>query len=341
MLIDAVLHGKDLSRVNSEAATAERCGHRGVWVTEEGTDPFLHAFAAGEATTTCTIGTGIAVAFARSPMIVAQAAWQLADTSHGRFILGLGSQVQAHIERRYSMPWHKPIGQMRDYLQALRAIWGSWRTGEKLDHHGPYYEHSLSAPFWTPHHHDQPIPVYLAAVGPRMLELAGELSEGVMLHPFSNRTYDEAVVRPRLEAGLSAAGRDLSDLDVSRPLFMVMGDGEQQLSQRRRQACEKVAFYASTRAYAPVLEAIGCGDLQPELAQLARQQRWDEMAGLIDSEVLEHFAIVGAPEDMPSLARAHLSGFVTRVSSYLGWPIDDEDRLRAILDAFEAPVSAP
>ena len=340
MLVDAVLHGKDLSQVGPQAAAAERGGHQGVWVTEEGTDPFLHAYAASAATTTATTGTGIAVAFARSPMIVAQAAWQLADASEGRFVLGLGSQVKAHIERRYSMPWHQPIDQMRDYLQALRAIWASWRTGEKLDHHGPFYEHSLSAPFWNPHPHEQPIPVYLAAVGPRMLELAGELSDGVMLHPFSNRAYDDAVVRPRLEAGLSSSGRALSELDVSRPLFMVMGDSEEELVRRRQEACEKLAFYASTRAYTPVLEAIGFGGLQSELAVLAREQRWSEMAELVDGEVLDHFAIVGSPEEMPALARAHLSTFVTRVSSYLGWPIDDPDRLRAVLAAFNAPAPA-
>jgi probable F420-dependent oxidoreductase len=332
--IDAVLHGKDLTQVGAEAAQAERCGHDAVWVTEEGTDPFLHALAAGQATRSCATGTGIAVAFARSPMIVAQAAWQLADASQGRFILGLGSQVRAHIERRYSMPWHGPIDQMRDYLESLRAIWHSWRSGEGLDHKGPIYEHSLSAPFWTPNYHGYTIPTYLAAVGPRMVELAGELADGVMLHPFSNRTYEDTVLRPGLEAGLAVSGRALRDFDVSRPLFMVMGDNEEQLLRRRRDACEKLSFYASTRAYAPVLAAIGLGDLQPDLARLAREQRWPEMADLVDEEVLEHFAIIGAPEEMPHLTRNHVSGFVTRVSSYLGWPIDDEDRLRAVLAGF-------
>jgi probable F420-dependent oxidoreductase len=334
MQVDAVLHSKDLRLVRTLAAAAERSGHDGVWATEEGTDPFLHAYAAAEATNTCVTGTGIAVAFARSPMTVAQTTWQLADVAEGRFILGLGSQVQAHIERRYSMPWHQPIDQMRDYVEALRAIWLSWRTGDRLDYHGRYYEHSLSAPFWTPHHHNHPIPVYLAAVGPRMLELAGELSDGVMLHPFSNRAYDEKVVRPQLELGLATGGRTLSQLAVGRPLFMVMGDTDEQLDQRRREACEKIAFYASTRSYAAVLDTVGFGDLQPDLARLAKAQRWDEMATLIDDEVLEHFAVVGSPEQMPSMVREHLSPFVTRVSSYLGWPIDDPDRLRAILTEF-------
>jgi probable F420-dependent oxidoreductase len=343
MRVDAVLHGKDLRLVGAQASAAEHSGHHGVLVTEEGTDPFLHAYAAAEATSNCIVGTGIAVAFARSPMTVAQAAWQLAGAAEGRFVLGLGSQVQAHIERRYSMPWHRPVEQMRDYVQALHAIWHSWRTGDGLDYHGRYYEHSLSAPFWTPHHHSHPIPVYPAAVGPRMLELAGELSDGVMLHPFSNRAYDDAVVRPQLERGLVTGGRMFSELDVSRPLFMVMGDNDEQLEKRRRDACEKIAFYASTRSYAAVLDAIGYEALQPELARLAKAQRWDEMATLIDGEVLEHLAVVGSPEQMPSMVREHVSPFITRVSSYLGWPIDDPQRLRAILAEFDAsrPATDP
>lgn len=340
MKIDAVLHGKDLGAVGSAAARAEAVGHDAVWVTEEGTDPFLHAYAAGQATCACAVGTGIAVALARSPMVVAQAAWQLADASGGRFILGLGSQVRAHIERRYSMPWYQPVEQMRDHIAALRAIWESWRTRGRLDYRGPYYEHSLMAPFWVPSHHEAPIPVFLAAVGPRMLELAGELCDGVLLHPFSNRAYEETVVRERLAAGLAARGRGPAALEVGRPLFMVMGDDDQQVEARRREACEKLAFYASTKVYAPVLEAVGFGDLQPELAALARQQRWDDMASLVDGEVFDHFAVVGRPEQMPELARAHLSGLVTRVSSYLGWPIDDADRLSEILSRFHDPGAA-
>jgi alkanesulfonate monooxygenase SsuD/methylene tetrahydromethanopterin reductase-like flavin-dependent oxidoreductase (luciferase family) len=171
-----------------------------------------------------------------------------------------------------------------------------------------------------------------------MLELAGEVGDGVMLHPFSNRAYDDAVVRPQLELGLATGGRTLSQLDVSRSLFMVMADNDEQLEERRREASEKIAFYASTRSYAAVLEAVGFGDLQPELARLAKAKRWTEMATLVDGEVLEYFAVVGTPEQMPSMVREHLSPYVTRVSSYLGWPVDDSDRLRAILAEFDRPA---
>jgi probable F420-dependent oxidoreductase len=335
MKIDTILHTKRLSEVGGLAARAEHAGHHAVWVTEEGTDPLLHAHAASLATARCQTGTAITVAFARSPMTVAQTAWQLSEASGGRFVLGLGSQVKAHVERRYSMPWGKSVGQMRDYLTAMAAIWSSWRTGERLNHEGEYYTHNLMAPFWRPEPHEHHIPVWLAAVGPKMVELAGELCDGVLLHPFSNPAYDDTVIRPALERGLARSGRTLADIEVSRPLFMVMGDDEQTFQQRRRDAGRQLGFYASTKAYLPVLEAVGLGDLQPQLADLARRQEWDQMAGLLDHEALEHFAVIGQPEQMPELTRKHLSGFITRTSAYSGWPVEDPDRLREILGRFD------
>lgn len=335
MKIDTILHTKRLGEVGDLAARAEQVGHHAVWVTEEGTDPLLHAYAASLATRRATTGTAITVAFARSPMTVAQTAWQLAGAADGRFVLGLGSQVKAHVERRYSMPWGRPVAQMRDYLTALSAIWSSWRTGERLRHEGEYYTHTLMAPFWNPEPHDHHIPVWLAAVGPMMVELAGELCDGVLLHPFSTPAYDDTVIRPALERGLARSGRTLADIEVSRPLFMVMGDDDQAIEQRRREAARQLGFYASTKAYLPVLDAVGLGELQPRLADLARAQEWEQMAGLLDHEALEHFAVIGRPERMPELTQKHLGGFITRTSSYSGWPVDDPDRLREILVRFD------
>lgn len=230
-MIDALVHTKWLVAIGAEAAAAEAAGHGAVWVSETGNDPFLHSYAAATSTNSAEIGTAIAVAFARSPMTVAQTAWQLADVSGGRFRLGLGSQVKAHIERRFSMRWGRPVEQMRDFLDALSAIWESWRTGERLQHEGPYYRHTLMAPFWVPEPHDYPIPVWLAGVGPAMLALAGERCAGVLLHPFATRAYDEAVVLPALQKGLAARGRTIDDFGVSRPVFMVMGDTEAELTE--------------------------------------------------------------------------------------------------------------
>ncbi len=340
MKIDAVLHTKDLRSVGPLADNAERSGHQRVWVTEEGTDPFLSAYAAVLATSHAAVGTAVAVAFARSPMTVAMSAWQLADQSEGRFILGLGSQVKAHIERRFSMPWGKPVGQMRDYILALRAIWTSWRTGERLDHQGPYYTHTLSAPFWHPAMHSHPIPIWLAAVGPMMVELAGEMCHGLLLHPFSNAAYERSVVLPALQRGLAKSGRDISDIEISRPTFMVMGDDEQQLQTQMEQARRQLAFYASTAAYLPVLEAIGCAELQPALAQLVRDQQWDSLAGLLDDDFLSHFIVAGTPEEMPQRAGDLLPDFVTTTSPYAGWAVDDPERLAAILSSTAPAVGA-
>ena len=333
-MIDALLHTKRLAAVSAEAGAAEAAGHSAVWVSETGNDPFLHSYAAATATSSAEVGTAIAVAFARSPMTVAQTAWQLADVSGGRFRLGLGSQVKAHVERRFSMPWGRPVEQMRDFVEALRAIWDSWRAGGRLHHEGPYYRHTLMAPFWVPEPHDHAIPVWLAAVGPAMLALAGEVCDGVLLHPFATRAYDEDVVLPALQKGLAAAGRTLDRFGVSRPLFMVMGDNDAELEERRREACRQIAFYASTRAYQPVLDSVGYGALQPELAALAARGAWDAMADLVDGEVLNHFAVVGRPEDMPDLAARHLTPFVTRTASYFGWPVSDPDRLSEIVGRF-------
>jgi probable F420-dependent oxidoreductase len=334
MRIDAVLHTKDLRTVGEQAISAEKVGHQRIWVTEEGSDPFLSAYAAVMDTSQADVGTAVAVAFARSPMTVAMSAWQLADQSNGRFVLGLGSQVKAHIERRYSMPWGKPVARMRDYILALRAIWASWRTGARLDHQGPYYTHTLSAPFWHPAVHSHAIPIWLAAVGPRMVELAGELCDGLLLHPFSNRDYEHQVVLPALQRGLAKSGRDISAIEISRPTFMVMADDERQLQTRMDQARRQLAFYASTAAYRPVLEAIGCADLQPALAQLVREQKWDSLAGLLDDDFLAHFVVVGTPEEMPQRARDLLPDFVTTTSPYAGWAVDDPGRLAAILPRF-------
>ena len=341
MKIDITLLERDIREAGHIAARAEGVGHDAAWATEAGHDPFLQAYSAIERTTSIDIGTAIAVAFARTPMTVAYSAWNLAQASDGRFTLGLGSQIKPHIEKRYSMPWGKPVAQMREFLVALDAIWTSWRTGEPLDHRGEYYTHRLMSPFWVPSPHEHRIPVYLAAVGPRMTELAGERCDGILMHAFTNRPFLESVALPALDRGIATAGKTTADVEVSLPLFMIMGDTDEELATRRHDAAQQLAFYASTPAYAPVLEAVGYGDVQPELTQLSKRGEWDAMADLFDDELLGHFAIIGAPEQMPELSRQHVGPRVQRTSSYFGWPIDDPDRLRSILDRFHQQQSQP
>ncbi|SOD74670.1 probable F420-dependent oxidoreductase [Jatrophihabitans sp. GAS493] len=340
MHIDVTLMEKDLRRAGELAAGAEAAGHSGVWCTEAGVDPFLQAYEAVRSTEKLQVGTAIAVALARTPMTVAYSAWGLAHASQGRFALGLGSQVKAHIERRYSMPWINPTAQMREFVLATRAIFSSWRTGERLNFEGEFYRHTLMSPFWVPAPHEYEIPILLAAVGPRMMQMAGEVADGVLLHTFTTPQYLEKVAYPAIAAGSQTAGRDPLALQLSIPLFMAMGDTEEELSAMRADVARQLAFYASTPAYRPVLELAGYDGLQPELTKLSKEGRWSDMTDLVDDELIDLFSISGTPEQMPDLARAHLGDRVGRVTSYFGWPVSDPDRLSAILASFTTKKGA-
>lgn len=334
--IDISLIWKDLQQSASVARDADAAGFDGVWATEAANDPFLQSYAAIANTRTAVVGTAIVVAFARTPMTVAYPSWDLAAASGGRFRLGLGTQVRAHIERRFSMPWSDPVERMRDYVAALHAIWACWRDGTPLDHRGAYYRHALMTPVFTPARHEHPVPISLAAVGPRMTRLVGEVADGLIVHGFMNQPYFDQVTVPALARGLRASARARDDLEVFLPAFMIMGDTEQQLGAMRDKIREQVAFYGSTPSYRPVLEAVGYGDLQEDLTTLSKRGAWEAMAALVTDELVECFALTGAPEDMPRLVRERWSGRVDRVSSYYGWPVDDPDRLRAIVAAFHA-----
>lgn len=321
-------------RAAREARWADDVGFDGVWATESVTDVFVQSMAAALSTDRVSVGTAIAVAFSRNPMTVAYSSWDLAAASDGRFVLGLGTQVAAHIERRFSMPWSAPVPRLRDFICALRAIWECWRTGGRLRYEGEFYRHTLMSPVFSPPAHDHAIPVLISAVGPQMTELAGELCDGAILHGMTNRAYLDTITLPAVTRGLAASGRERSSLTVSCPLFMVMGDDDEALERERVRTRDQIAFYASTPAYRPVLEVIGYGDLQPALQELTRQNRWGEMGALVDDALLGEIAIEGRPEDMGRLARERFGGRIDRVSSYFGWPTDDPDRIGDIVRSF-------
>jgi probable F420-dependent oxidoreductase len=336
MLIDQSLIG-DMSLAAAAAAHhAEEVGFDGVWATESVTDAFLQSLAAIMETERVQIGTAIAVAFARNPMNVAYNAWDLAAASDGRFVLGLGTQIKAHIERRFSMPWSQPTARMADFVRALRAIWHSWSTGERLNYEGEFYRHTLMSPVFTPAHHDHAIPIAIAAVGPQMTRVAGEVCDGAILHGMANAAYLDEVTLPALQEGLDASGRTREDVFLSCPVFLIMGDDEPTIEEMRAKTREQYAFYASTPAYRPCLDVIGYGDLQPELQELSRRGEWQEMGRMIGDDLLAEVAIEGTPEDMPRLVTERFGGRLDRVSSYFGWPVDDPDRLREILANFHA-----
>lgn len=336
MRIDTTLVEKDLLVSGARAGAAEAAGLDRVWCTETGIDVFLQAYEIARETDGIEIGTAIAVALARNPMTVAYSAWSIADTSGGRFTLGLGSQVKAHIERRFSMPWGRPANQMREFVLALRAIWESWRTGERLSFVGEHYSHTLMNEFWAPKPHTHDIPIHLAAVGPKMVETAAEVADGIILHAFTNKEYLETVTFPAIERGLASSERTIDDLEISIPLFMIMGDTAEERTARREQVAMQIAFYGSTPSYLPVLEAIGRADLQPDLAALSKSRETHRALEVVPADVIDQFAIQGRPEDMPALAKAHLGDWVTRTSSYFGWPTVDPDRLRTIAADFRS-----
>ena len=336
MYIDTTLIEKNLLHAGDRAVLAEAAGMDAVWCTETGVDVFLEAYEAARRTERVSIGTAIAVALARNPMTVAYTAWGVAGVSDGRFTLGLGSQVRPHIERRFSMPWDKPVPQMREFVLALRAIWESWRTGERLSFEGEHYRHTLMSPFWAPDPHEHRIPIHLAAVGPKMVEMAAEVADGIILHTFTNQNYLEEVTYPAIERGLARSGRTINDLEISLPLFMIMGDTDEHLDAQRSKVAAQIAFYASTPAYRPVLDSIGYGDLQPELTALSKSGDWATAESLIDAGLIAQFAIEGRPEDLPDLTSSRLGHRVSRTSSYYGWPSVGPERMQAIAARFRS-----
>ncbi|MGY1693236.1 TIGR03617 family F420-dependent LLM class oxidoreductase [Geodermatophilus sp. SYSU D01105] len=317
MLLDATLTA-DLDDVPELARELEQRGYGGVWTSETDHDPFLPLLLAGRATTGLQVGTAIAVAFARSPMTVAGTAHDLQRATRGRFVLGLGTQVRAHVERRFSMPWSAPVPRMREYVAALRAIWSAWQEGTRLHFRGEHYRHTLMTPVFSPEPHEWGgPPVYLAAVGPAMTRLAGEVADGLLAHAFSTARYLRERTLPALEEGLAAAGRSRAELTVCLPGFVVTGATEAEMAAAAAAVRARIAFYGSTPAYRPVLELHGWGALADELHALSvgrREDRWTAMRDLVDDEVLGTFAVVAGPADVGREVRARFAGLVDRFS---------------------------
>ena len=253
MLVDGGI-GLDPSDAVQTATRAEDDGFDGVWCAETGHDPFLPLLLAAEHTERVELGTGIAVAFARNPMSMAVVANDLQAYSRGRFMLGLGSQIKPHIEKRYSMPWSHPAPRIREYILALRTIWGAWNTGEKLRFRGDFYTHTLMTPMFDPGPNPFGTPkVFLAAVGERMTEVAGEVADGLLAHGFTTERYMREVTMPALERGLARAGRTRAEIEVSYPAMIVTGEDDAEMDKAAAAVKAQLAFYGSTPAYLPVL----------------------------------------------------------------------------------------
>ena len=278
-----------------------------MWAAETAHDPFLPIAIGAAATETLEFGTGIAVAFARNPMNLAVLANDLQLLSKGRFMLGLGSQIKPHITKRFSMPWSHPAPRMRELILAMRAIWATWETGEKLDFRGEFYTHTLMTPFFDPGKNPYGNPkILLAAVGELMTEVAGEVGDGLLVHGFSTERYLREVSLPALERGAAKAGKTRADLTVSYPGFVVTGANDEDVAAATKAVREQIAFYGSTPAYRPVLELHGWGDLQTELNTLSKRGEWVKMGELIDDDVLDAFAVVAPIEQVAAQVQGAL-----------------------------------
>lgn len=298
--VSITLRGTPLADFAAEAARAEELGYSGAFSTESANDPFLPIALAAGSTQRIQLGTAIAVAFPRSPMQTAHTAWDLQRLTGGRFVLGLGTQVRAHVERRFSASFSEPAARMHEYVRALRAIWTAWQDGSALNFEGRFYTHTLMPPNFRPAPLDGPPPaVHLAAVRERMLEVAGEVADGVMLHAFLTADHLRTVVMPALERGLERAGRARGDLHVGCGLFVAASDDEWESARRR------VAFYGSTPGYWPVLDTHGLRELGEALHPLSRAGEWDRMAELVDDDVLALFCV---RTDDPRAAAAAIAG---------------------------------
>jgi len=324
------------------ARRAEEVGYDGVWVAETGYDPFLPMLLTAQATRSAEVGTAIAVAFARSPLTLASTANDLQSYAKGRFILGLGSQIRPHITKRFSMPWSgKPAAQMREYIAALQAIWSCWNEGTKLDFQGDYYTHTLMTPFFSPEPNPYgPPKVMLAGVGPYMTRVAGEMADGFLCHGFTTEKFFREVTMPALTAGMEQSGRKRENFEVAAPSFIVTGVNEEETATAEERVRRQIAFYGSTPAYRPVLEAHGWGELQTDLNRLTKQGRWDEMGGLIDNEILTTFAVVAEPENIATAWHARWGGLIDRLSFYAPYRADPERWAEILADLKKLPTVA-
>ena len=309
--------GGYLAGAGAAAKELEDQGYDGIWTAETSHDPFFPLLLAAQSTERVELGTGIAVAFARNPMNLAQIAWDLQAASKGRFILGLGSQIKPHITKRFSMPWSHPAARMREMILAIRAIWASWNDGTKLDFHGDFYTHTLMTPFFNPGpnpHGDAKIA--LAGVGELMTEVAGEVCDGFLCHGFTTERYLREVTLPALERGAAKAGRTLADIEISGPAFVVTGANEEEMARSVAGTKQQIAFYGSTPAYRPVLELHGWGGLQDDLNKMSKEGKWQEMGELITDEILHTFAVVAEPEKLAAGLEERYGDIVQRLSFY-------------------------
>ena len=334
MKLDAGLgtEGGYLQSVGETARAAESLGFAGLWTSETKHDAFLPLAIAANETERIELGTSVAIAFSRSPMEMAQTAWDLQDLSEGRFILGLGTQVKAHIKRRFSMPWDRPVARLREYIGALRAIWGSFQTGEPLQFEGQFYRHTLMTPFFNPGPIEYPdVPIYVAGVNTGLARLAGEICDGFHVHPFHSPEYVRRTLKPAIAEGAEKEGRDPGEIELATSVFVITGE---ESGEQREKLRAQISFYASTPTYRTVLEAHGWADVGEQLGKLARDKRWEEMPELITDEMVSAFAVEAVPGEVGDALKERYEGLIDRVSLYTPFiPGDKDEFWRVVVES--------
>lgn len=337
MKIDASLLVHDLNRMPDLARSADEMNFDGLWTFETAHEAFLPLVLAAEHSRRLTLGTSIAVAFARSPAVLASISWDLARFSKGRFILGLGTQVKGHNERRFGVKWEKPVERMREVILATRAFWDCWQNQTRLDFRGEFYNLDLMTPFFNPGPHDYPrVPIYIAGVNRRMCRLAGELCEGFHVHPLNTPRYLREVVLPNIRAGLERAGRGRDQIELASSIFVIPTDDAERTATRESEVRRQISFYASTPPYKPVFEIHGWGAVAERLSKLAARGKWTDMPDLIGDEILETFALRARWADLPAKVMEKYDGLLDRVSYYFPYaPGGNEEQWRATVRGFK------
>jgi probable F420-dependent oxidoreductase len=323
MKIDSAI--TDYRTPGAAAARLEALGYDGGFTFEGPHDPFFPLVLASQQTERLELYTAVAIAFARNPMILANIGWDLQALSKGRFLLGLGSQIRPHIEKRFSMPWSKPAARMREMVLAIKEIWRCWAEGGRLDFRGEFYQHTLMTPMFSPgeNPYGSP-PILVAGVGPVMTEAAGEVADGFLVHPFGTDRSARELTLPAIERGLAKSGRRRADFQISLQLMIASGTSDAEIESTRQMTKQQIAFYASTPAYRVVLETHGWGDLQPELNALSKRGQWREMAGLVTDEMLETLAVCCPMGEVARRVRERAAGVAERVSLVAHWARDPE-----------------
>jgi len=336
MILDIAMRDYDLQSVPDHARRMQAIGYGGLWTSETQHDPFLPLAVAATATSSIKLGTSIAVAFPRSPMVIAYTAWDIQKASNGRFILGLGSQVRAHIQRRFSVKFESPGPKLREVVLALRAIWQCWQKGTPLRFQGEFYNFDLMTPFFNPGPIAQPrIPIFIAGVNRYMCQMAGEVCDGLHVHPFHTPKYLREYVHPAVEDGLRASGRSRQDFTYATSVFVVVGETEAERAKNTEAVRQQIAFYASTRTYGPVLEAHGWEGISPELHQKSLDGDWQGMTRLITDEMLDTIVVSGTYESIGSKLRERYAGLLDRISLYQPYEVSvDEVRQARLVTRF-------